>query len=114
LFTLIHHQYPAVAHFLTHSVNFAFGPISDFKKNCRARTGSSFRIRPVYISAVNFTAAALSDGSNWWTYLHFNCLKITSIRGYSRAAVKCQALTGLQFQKGWGPLALGISFKQLL
>jgi len=27
--------------------------------------GSGFKMRPVYKSAVDFTAAALSDGSNW-------------------------------------------------
>jgi len=39
MFTFLRHQYPAVAHILTHSVNLAFGPKSGFKNKCRARAG---------------------------------------------------------------------------
>ena len=58
IITLLRHQYPAVAHILTHSVCFAFGPKSGSKNICRARDGfrlviSSFKMRPVYNSLLN-------------------------------------------------------------
>jgi len=34
MFTLLHHQYPAVAHILNNSVNLAFGPKSGFNNEC--------------------------------------------------------------------------------
>jgi len=39
MFTWLRHQYPAVAHILTHSVSLSFGSKSGFKNNCRARAG---------------------------------------------------------------------------
>jgi len=39
MFTLLRHQYPAVAHILTHSVNLAFGLKSGFKNKCQDRAG---------------------------------------------------------------------------
>jgi len=39
MFTLPHHQYPAVRYILTHLVNWAFGPKSGFKIKCRDRAG---------------------------------------------------------------------------
>ena len=37
--TFLRHEYPAVAHVLTHSAILAFGPKSDFKHNLQARAG---------------------------------------------------------------------------
>jgi len=35
--TLLHNQYPAVAHILIHAVNLAFGPKSGFRNKCWAQ-----------------------------------------------------------------------------
>ena len=51
MFTLLHHQYPAIAHILTHSVNLPFGPKSGFKNKCRARAGlgpQKIKIKALY------------------------------------------------------------------
>ena len=46
MFSLLRHQYPAVAHILTHLVNLAFGPKSGLK-NVGLRAGSGVKMRPV-------------------------------------------------------------------
>jgi len=39
VFTLLHHQYPAVAQVLNNSVSLAFGPKLGFNNKCRVRAG---------------------------------------------------------------------------
>jgi len=43
MFTLLRHQYPAVTHILTHTVNFAFRPNSDFENKEGARAVLGFQ-----------------------------------------------------------------------
>lgn len=66
MFTLLRHQYRAVAYILTHSVNLAFGPKSGFKNKCRAEFGLvilGFKIRPIYSSVSNTEYQARSSNS---------------------------------------------------
>ena len=72
----LRHQYPAVAHIVTHSVNLAFRPNSGIKtmsgqvRACGFGPGSAFEMSLVYNSAAMFPECPTKDWRGMSCWLH--------------------------------------------